>query len=64
MKLDLTLIELNHLWKSLEHYGTFHGEVMKSIKEQVDAQLSVPVAEPLSAATTVVEPETTVNAPQ
>ena len=44
MKLDLTLIELNHLWKSLEHYGTFHGEVMKSIKDQVDAQLSVPVA--------------------
>jgi len=44
MKLDLTLVELNHLWKSLEHYGTFHGEVMKSIKDQVDAQLSVPVA--------------------
>ena len=53
MKLDLTMIELNHLWKSLEHYGTFHGEVMKSIKDQVDAQLSVPVAP--------VEPETTVN---
>ena len=56
MKLDLTLIELNHLWKSLEHYGTFHGEVMKSIKDQVDAQLSVPVAP--------VEPEITVDTTQ
>ena len=43
MKLDLTMIELNHLWKSLEHYGTFHGEVMQSLKSQVEAATAVPV---------------------
>ena len=53
MKIELSLMELNHLWKSLEHYGTFHGEVMQSLKSQVEAATAVPAAP--------VEPETTVN---
>lgn len=56
MKIELSLMELNHLWKSLEHYGTFHGEVMQSLKSQVEAATAVPAAP--------VEPEITVETTQ
>jgi hypothetical protein len=44
MKIDLSLLELNHLWKTLEHYSGFHGELMQSIKSQVEAATAVPTA--------------------
>ena len=44
MKIELSLMELNHVWKSLEHCNTFHGEVMQSLKSQVEAAMAVPAS--------------------
>ena len=45
MKIDLTTEQLNYVWKALEHYGNFHGEVMRNVKEQAEKQLAPPVAD-------------------